>query len=193
MGTPVEEVEIARFYTRSRRFPKMIGRMHDGTKIPGGPYTITQAAIGAILFLIAITTRAQWGTGSILIDLPICVGVAWGAAWGAGRIPSTRRNLLSVLIGGLAAMFKPAAGQYQGIPFRPRGPHKATGHVHFGTDITVPAADQAIAAEEPEIPVTSAEAGDVTAPVPALTPPPASARPTTLTAVERLLEQSRTN
>ncbi len=34
--------ETARFYTKSRRFPKMIGRMTDGSRIPGGPYTLTQ-------------------------------------------------------------------------------------------------------------------------------------------------------
>jgi hypothetical protein len=182
MGKSVEDVEIARFYTRSRRFPKMIGRMHDGTKIPGGPYTVTQAAVGGLLFLLAVTTRAKWGTGSILVDIPISLGVAWGAAWLAGRIPSTRRNLLSVVLGGAGAMFKPADGKYRGTPLRLRAPHAATGRVHMGAgvlDLVVIAL-----ATEPDL---------VTAPVTAPTPTPAAARPASATtAVERLLEQART-
>lgn len=184
MGKPVEEVEIARFYTRSRRFPKMIGRMHDGTKIPGGPYTVTQAAIGGMLFLVAVTTRAQWGTGNILIDIPIAIGVAWGAAWGAGRIPSTRRNLLSVLLGGLSAMFRPVSGKYRGAPVRIRPPHAVAGRVTLGADVPAPTAADLVAAPAPTpAPVAPIEPS----------PTPVPARPSTATtAVERLLEQART-
>lgn len=180
MGKPVEGVEIARFYTRSRRFPKMIGRMHDGTKIPGGPYTIMQAAVGGVLFLVAVTSRAQWGTGSILVDIPVAIGIAWGAAWGVGRIPSTRRNLLSVLLGGLSAMFRPVDGTYRGVPVRIRPPHAVTGRVTLGADLPTPTAADLVAAPTP-----------LAATEPA--PLPAPARPSSATtAVERLLEQART-
>ena len=50
-----EEREVARFYTRSRRFPKFIGRLHDGTKIPGGPYTLTQGVVLAIVLVGAVS------------------------------------------------------------------------------------------------------------------------------------------
>lgn len=184
MGKQVDEIEIARFYTRSRRFPKMIGRMHDGTKIPGGPYTVTQAAVGGLLFLLAITTRAKWGTGLILVDIPISIGVAWGAAWLAGRIPSTRRNLLSVILGGAGAMLKPADGSYRGAPVRLRAPHAVTGRLHLGAAIPAPAADL-VAITAPSEPAPVVE--------PVSAPSPAAARPSTaFTAVERLLEQART-
>ena len=47
MSDEKQQTEVARFYTRSRKFPRLIGRLHDGTKIPGGPYTVTQAIVAA--------------------------------------------------------------------------------------------------------------------------------------------------
>ena len=66
-----EEREVARFYTRSRRFPKFIGRLHDGTKIPGGPYTLTQGVVLAIVLVVALMTQSVWGTGSPIVDIPV--------------------------------------------------------------------------------------------------------------------------
>lgn len=53
--TSVEEPLLASTYTRSRRFPKMFGRMpgRDGAYLPGGPYTMTQlTAFLAVLLLV---------------------------------------------------------------------------------------------------------------------------------------------
>ena len=129
-----EEREVARFYTRSRRFPKFIGRLHDGTKIPGGPYTLTQGVVLAIVLVVALMTQSVWGTGSPIVDIPVAAFVSWGAAWGAGRIPATRRNLLSIITSGMSAMTRPAAGRYRGVTMRVRPPHFAGG----GTTIAEP-------------------------------------------------------
>lgn len=175
MSNVDERGEVARFYTRSRRFPKVIGRLHDGTRIPGGPYTITQAVVGGIVVMIALTTRAQWGTGTIIVDLPLCLLIAWGAAWGAGRIPITRRNLVSVIVGGVTAVLRPFEGRYKEQTFRLRPPHYAGGKAAIATTHQSPAAPIA---------------------VPAVVAPPqiktsAPARSSSITGVERLLEQAR--
>jgi len=54
-ASKVEEPLLASTYTRSRRFPKMFGRMpgRDGAYLPGGPYTMTQlTAFLAVLLLV---------------------------------------------------------------------------------------------------------------------------------------------
>ena len=95
---------VARFYTRSRRFPKMIGRMTDGSRIPGGPYTLTQVGFGGAVLLVLLMTRTMWSTGSVILDLAITLGAAWGATWIVGLIPMTRRNLLLAFMDAIAAM-----------------------------------------------------------------------------------------
>ena len=129
-----EEREVARFYTRSRRFPKFIGRLHDGTKIPGGPYTLTQGVVMAIVLVVALMTQSVWGTGSPIVDIPVAAFVSWGAAWGAGRIPATRRNLLSIITSGMSAMTRPAAGREPGVTIPVGPPHFPGG----GTTIAEP-------------------------------------------------------
>jgi len=124
----VPQEEIARFYTRSRRFPKMIGRMNDGSRIPGGPYTLTQVGVGGAVLLVMLVTRGLlWSTGEILLDLLVTAGVAFAATWLVGRIPMTRRNLLFAFLDGAAAMFKPFGGKYQGQTIRLAQPHAAGG------------------------------------------------------------------
>lgn len=124
----VPQEEIARFYTRSRRFPKMIGRMNDGSRIPGGPYTLTQVGVGGAVLLVMLVTRGLlWSTGEILLDLLVTAGVAFAPTWLVGRIPMTRRNLLFAFLDGAAAMFKPVGGKYQGQTIRLAQPHAAGG------------------------------------------------------------------
>lgn len=186
----IQESESARFYTRSRKFPKVIGRLHDGTRIPFGPYTIAQAVIGCGVAFVAISTRGSWGSGTILLDLPVSLALAWAAAWGAGRIPATRRNLLTVIIGAVSAVFQPAAGRYRERPLRLNKPHHAAGKVAIALAAPVAAADSM-----PATPTPPAE----TAPVEPVKPTPArelesasAPRTVAVTAVERLLQQSRT-
>ena len=42
-----------KWYTRARKFPQLIGRTPDGTRIPGGPYTYTQVAAGVVTAVYA--------------------------------------------------------------------------------------------------------------------------------------------
>lgn len=120
--------EIARFYTRSRRFPKMIGQMNDGSRIPGGPYTLTQIGVGGAVLLVMLVTRGLlWSTGEILLDLLLTASVAFAVTWLVGRLPMTRRNLLFAFLDAAAATFQPFGGKYQGQVIRLAAPHAAGG------------------------------------------------------------------
>ncbi len=44
---------VVRVFTPARRFNRIIGRFSDGTKIPFGPYTLTQATAAVIGFVVA--------------------------------------------------------------------------------------------------------------------------------------------
>lgn len=120
--------ETARFYTKSRRFPKMIGRMNDGSRIPGGPYTLTQVGVGGAVLLVMFATRGLlWSTGEILLDILLTAVVAFAITWLVGRLPMTRRNLMFAFLDAAAAMFKPFGGKYQGQVIRLTAPHVAGG------------------------------------------------------------------
>lgn len=180
--------ENARFYTRSRRFPKMIGRMTDGSRIPGGPYTLTQVGFGGFALLILLMTRTMWSTGSVILDLAITVGVAWGVTWVVGLIPMTRRNLLFAFVDAIAAMLKPHGGKYQGRVINLVKPHQAIGAAHGLAPVQQEPDDADPVTPEP-----------VPAPKPAPVPPAiarravAAAPHPTMSAVEQLLHKAKNN
>lgn len=116
--------EVARFFSQARRIPMLVGKLPDGTRIWGGPYTIYQilavlvTASGMYLF------RSQWSSGAILSDLLVgavlvaCVGLL------AGQIPLDARNPF-VLVGGFGnALQAPRMGTYRGRRVRLRKPHQ---------------------------------------------------------------------
>jgi len=187
--------EIARLYTRSRKFPMMIGRLTDGTRIWGGPYTFTQVGVGGVVLLILLTTRTyMWRTGFVFFDLAIAAGVAWGITKLVGFIPTFRRNLVSVFVDAVAAMFKPRGGAYQGRVVKLARPHQAVGK----TTLLTPSARSEPAVERGDIvepvPVPVAVEKPQTPAVPAVHSHAAerpSHRPTS--AVERLLQQTKSN
>lgn len=187
MATHDDEREVAHFYTGSRRFPKFIGRLHDGTKIPGGPYTLTQGVVLACVLILGLTTQGLWGTGSPIVNIPLAFAVAWAAAWGAGRIPATRRNLLSIIGSSISAMTRQAAGRYRGEALKIRAPHYAGGRA------TIAGSVEAIAI----LPLEDDTAPTVEAPAPQpvpqqrSTPQPTRTPAHAVSGVERLLQQAR--
>jgi hypothetical protein len=188
-----KQTEVARFYTRSRRFPRLIGRLHDGTKIPGGPYTVTQGIVAAVLLALGLVTRGLWGTGTVLVEIPTVLLVAWGGAWGAGRLPTTRRNVGSILLGAVGAVFSPAAGKYQKQTVRLRPRHYAGGTAVISGVTTTsttthpePAATAKLALAAAPGVVEEADAS-----VAELVPVGATPARTPVTGVERLLGQAR--
>lgn len=184
--------EIARFYTRSRRFPKMIGRMTDGSRIPGGPYTLTQVGFGGVALMGLLVTRTLWSTGATLLDLAITVGVAWGVTWLVGLIPMTRRNLVLAFVGAVAAMFKPHGGRYQDRPIKLARPHRTIG----ATRMPAPVREQSAPSDTPaadEQFSTQIERPTAPQPAPVVAAAVKPSTHTALTGVERLLQQAKRN
>lgn len=189
MVAEVEEREVARFFTRSRRFRKFLGRLPDGTKIIGGPYTITQGLVLAVVLIVACITQGLWGTGTPFVDFPLAGAFAWAAAWGAGRIPMTRRNLFSVITGGLTAMFRSSAGSYRGAPLRIRPPHQAKGKSYIGKTSSRPVAPAPVEPDREPAPVRAPASVATATPRPL--PAAVSSRPA-LSGVTAMLLQART-
>ena len=81
------EQHIAKFYTKARRFPRLVGKLPDGTQIPFGPFTLTQVVGGAIALFIAAQTIEIWGTGSILTNATVLVMVAVATVFLLGLLP----------------------------------------------------------------------------------------------------------
>lgn len=162
----------ARFYTRAIRFPKLIGRLIDGTRIPMGPYRVIQLGAGAVTFLTGMVTRSLWGTGVVLPDVALALAVAVAVTVLSGRLPVFRRSLLGLLLDGYTAVAAAPEGRYRGSLVRLPAPHQVDGQVLF-LDVAT--------ADEP--PIESKPATKSSQP----------RHPLVRSSIELLLEQARTN
>lgn len=124
----VKEVRGVRWFTAARHVPSLIGRMHDGTMIKGGPYTLVQAFVIPITAAVAWGTRGLWGTGSWIIDGGLSLLVAAGLGWGAGHMPDDRNPVLWVA-GLLSASTQPRWGRSNGRRITVPKPQRIHGHV----------------------------------------------------------------
>jgi len=120
------ELETVKWYTRARRFPQLLGRTPDGTKIPGGPYTITQAIGAGLVLFVGVNTMGLWARYGMFGNAAALLGLTALTVVGLGRIPVGSRNPLSVLSGLAHAMAGPHAGRVAGRPVRLRRPHQLT-------------------------------------------------------------------
>jgi len=112
---PADDVELIRYYTAARRVPLTFGRLSDGMRIPGGPYSGMQMAAGAVgLVLGPILVAALMGEMPAVVRLALSILAAWGAAYGAGYLPSTFRNPLMVFSDAVRVLAQSGAGSYKG-------------------------------------------------------------------------------
>lgn len=203
MTDTTRPVHVARFFTIARKFPILIGKLPNGGRIWGGPYTMGQAVIGMTALIVGWNTRSWWSTHSIVGDLGILVAVAAASVFLARKIPSTRRNAANVLIDVQVAFTVPVAGRYRGKPIRIRKPHLVVGKT-----IAMPLPGEPAIALRPAAALRTAAAlapavvvqHPLVEEAPAVTPPlpeqplPDNVipiRPRHVSSVERLLEQAR--
>jgi hypothetical protein len=104
----------ARFFTAARRIPTLLGRMHDGSKIPGGPYTLTQAVVAGGTALVLWKSASIWAQFGPIGNLAFFVGAVAGVALLAGRIPTGGRNPVSWVGGVLGLTFRRRGGTRRG-------------------------------------------------------------------------------
>jgi hypothetical protein len=80
-------VEVVKWYTHVRKFPALIGRTSDGTRIPGGPYTPTQLVVGAVLAWVASQTSWAWAHFGRVGNVVVLLVLVGGPVFVLGRAP----------------------------------------------------------------------------------------------------------
>lgn len=188
--SPPSHQEVVRWFTRARKFPQLIGRTPDGTRIPGGPYTPTQAVGGGLVFFIGAKTINSWAHFGLVMNGALLLAITAAVVWGLGRTPLGHRNPLSILTGYYRAFTAPQHGHLAGRPVslsRPRRVrHRVILPVTDLPDIVLP---------PPPARVPSApEADTPVVPEPSSAFPAAGPRKPALTGVQALLAtKSSTN
>lgn len=76
---------IVRVYTQARRFPRLVGKMPNGSRIPGGPYTFSQFT-GVALGLTITVLGIRAGLASPLTTLGFGIAMTFVLAVGLGHI-----------------------------------------------------------------------------------------------------------
>lgn len=118
-----DDVYVGKFFTRAMKIPMMVGRLIDGTRLWGGPYTVPQLVAGFIALLVLWQAFAWFfSTGFILTDAILVIFGAWGVAYMTGRIPESRRNLFNVMTSAASATTASKTGLYRGVPFKIQQP-----------------------------------------------------------------------
>lgn len=120
-GQP-EPVEVLRWYTSALRIPRLIGKLTSGERIWGGPYTLTQAAVGVAALVIGVKTMPWWGPlhllGEGLVGFvgnwTVVAGVAFALVKVSGSIPTSRVNAGLALRGGTRQLTRRPSALWRG-------------------------------------------------------------------------------
>lgn len=118
-----DDLVVGKFFTRAMKIPLMVGRLIDGTRLWGGPYTVPQIVAGFIALLVLWQAFAWFfSTGFILTDAAMVILGAWGVAFLVGRLPESRRNLFNMMTSMASATATSKTGFYRGSPFKIQQP-----------------------------------------------------------------------
>jgi len=126
---------VARFYTLARRIPTLIGRTSDGTRIPGGPYTVTQVGAAFVTVLVLWKTTGVWAHLGFMGNLAIAGGALSGVVFLAGRIPTTGRNPATLVVGIVAVLANPKGGTREGNALSVPAPHRLSHHTRWAPPV----------------------------------------------------------
>lgn len=127
-----QRTQATRFF-KTRVSQELIGRLPNGEKIPGGPYTIPQVVAGFAVGFVGLRTKPLWQTGQWLLDWGLLLGITAGVVLLLKHTVSSEPELLRLrLMGwlGLAQHRKTSPGTYRGRTYPLRTPgHRAHGRV----------------------------------------------------------------
>ena len=153
--------ETAKFYTKARRIPMLVGKLPSGGRIWGGPYTITQVGAGAVVAFALWKTAPLWAQLGGFMNIAVAVGVVVGVVWATGKLPSSGRNPIAFvmdamnltsspgrLVGGQVALPRPRLMTHRVMVVLPR---TATGSAPHAEPAARPA--RPVGAAEPPRPV----------------------------------------
>jgi hypothetical protein len=110
-------VEVGRFFSGARNVKQLLGTFPDGTRIPGGPYTLSQFFVLLAVLIGGWITRPLWSI-DLLSDLIVLGAAAFGLALLAGKLPGGRRNPVRMLTGAYGLLVRPRSGLYRGRPMK---------------------------------------------------------------------------
>lgn len=174
--------EPARFFTRARRVPILVGRLPDGHALPGGPYTLVQVLSGAGTGLLLSKTTVLWAHLGGLLDLVAAACVVVAVVWSVGKLPSSGRNPFTWFLGAVSLYCMPRQGSIRGRPLRVNRPRRVRHRMVVVSDAPWLPVAVPVPGQPPVAPTTSAAP-----PAASATPALASAAGPALTGVARLL------
>ncbi|MFD6139205.1 hypothetical protein [Promicromonospora sp. NPDC060271] len=159
--------ETAKFYTKARRIPMLVGKLPSGGRIWGGPYTITQVGAGAVVAFALWQTAPLWARLGGLMNIVVAVGVVVGVVWATGKLPSSGRNPVAFVMdamnlttspgrlsGGQVALPKPRLITHRVMVVLPRQTG-ATSRAEMAAGQLRPAAGVRAGAVEPQPPAVA--------------------------------------
>ncbi len=154
-------IERVKWFTLARKFPQLIGRTPDGARIPGGPYTITQALGGLVVLVVGYYSMGLWANFGVLGNYVVLLSLTGAVVFGLGRIPLGSRNPAAIGMGAFRALSAPPRGRVRGRAVRIRRPRKLSQRVVICTAITPrpPVSTPAAAPATAAAPVASAVSG----------------------------------
>ena len=186
-----EEHEIVRFY-RTSKYPLMMGRLPDGTKIFGGPYTAAQGITGAAMIMLALFTWGMWASFGLIGNLVTLVTVVLVPVHLAGMIRSKNRNPVMIAAGALGAWSAPSGGKIANASLKFRKPHYVSGTTSVSdhrVDLSQDSSELVGTTPTPQH-AAPRQAAQTPAPAPAVTEPVSNRENRAVTAIERLMAQS---
>ena len=105
--------ETGRFYSSIRRIPTTLYRLPDGTRVPGGPYTLVQGVGGAITVALLWAVRGSWTTGFDLLDFAGALAAGLAVTWLLRFAPDNLHELgLVILLGAVIFLIGSARGKW---------------------------------------------------------------------------------
>lgn len=156
--------ETAKFYTKARRIPMLVGKLPSGGRIWGGPYTITQVGAGAVVAFALWQTAPLWARLGGFMNIVVAVGVVVGVVWATGKLPSSGRNPVAFvmdamnltsspgrLVGGQVALPKPRLVTHRVMVVLPPAPARSARKVEPAAGQAQPVTRPAEPARQPEI------------------------------------------
>ncbi|MEV6280195.1 hypothetical protein [Nocardia sp. NPDC051832] len=106
---------LVKVYTPIKRVPTMIGKAHNGQKLPFGPYTLPQAATAAVLLLLT-AAGAMVLPANPAVSFGFGLGLTVLVVFAVGLVPYTGVRVLSraVWLTRLVVLRKPVSAS--GMP-----------------------------------------------------------------------------
>lgn len=154
-----EDYEVVKFY-RTTKYPLMIGRLPDGTKIFGGPYTAAQGIAGAAMIILVLSTWGLWANFGFFGNIIVAATAVVVPVYLAGMIRTRNRNPATLFLGVLNALGSPNTGKLGDRAFKFRKPHHVRGNVilDYTPSSTTPPAPKAERAQAAPVAVTHSAA-----------------------------------